>query len=187
MGRNRKGKCPLFKNLSASYHRLAIELCYLTKAQIIMPTRTSPFPIIIRDSYIIAIVDTGSTFSLIQQSLWKQLSPWEECQSFLLANGQRQNSLGKVSWSCEIQGQSVYVTFFIMQDSDLTVPVILGIDFLLESRMVLDFHKAEYRMPAIPEPKTFPFQQYDIQPSTHFYLALPGSTCNDKLSNRFTS
>lgn len=49
-------------------------------------------PIIIRDSYIIAIVDTGSTFSLIQQSLWKQLSPREVCQpsgrqSLLLANG----------------------------------------------------------------------------------------------------
>ncbi|XP_057205890.1 uncharacterized protein LOC130564036 [Triplophysa rosa] len=142
-------------------------------------------PIIIRDSYIIAIVDTGSTFSLIQQSLWKQLSPREECQpsggqSFLLANGQRQNSLGKVNWRCEIQGQSVYITFFIMQDSNLTVPVILAIDFLLESRMVLDFHKAEYRMLAIPEPKSFPFLQHNLQPSTHFYLAVSGSTCNDE-------
>lgn len=37
-------------------------------------------PIILRDSYIIAIVDTGSTFLLIQESLWKRLNHHEECQ-----------------------------------------------------------------------------------------------------------
>lgn len=99
---------------------------------------------------------------------------------FLLANGQRQNSLGKVSWRCEVRGQTVDATFFIMQDSDLTVPVVLGIDFLLESKMVLDFHEAQYRMPAITEPKTFPFQQHNVQPSIYFYLALPGPTCDEE-------
>ncbi|KAK3529718.1 hypothetical protein QTP86_000827 [Hemibagrus guttatus] len=61
-------------------------------------------PIILRDSYVTAIVDTGSTFSLIQKSLWKRLSHHEGCQpsggqSFLLANGQRQNSLGKMHYT----------------------------------------------------------------------------------------
>lgn len=45
--------------------------------------------------------------------------------------------------------------------------------------MVLDFHKAQYSMLAIPEPKTFPFQQHHAQPSTYLYLALPGPTCDE--------
>lgn len=72
------------------------------------------------------------------------------------------------------------VTFFIMQDSDLTVPVNLGIDFLLESKMVLDFHKAQYSMPAVTEAKTFPFQQHHVQPSTYLYLTLLGPTCDEE-------
>jgi len=142
-------------------------------------------PIILRDSYIIAIVDTGNTFSLIQESLWKRLNHHEECQSsggqsFLLANGLRQNSLGKVSWRCEVQGQGVDVNLFIMKDADLTIPVILGMDFLLESKMVLDFHKLQYCMPAISETKTFPFPQHDVQPSSYFCLALPGSSFDEE-------
>lgn len=74
------------------------------------------------------MVDTGSTFSLIQESCWNQLCHQEqyqpsEGQSFLLANGQRQTAIGKVKWKCEIQEQSVDLILFIMQDADLTVPV----------------------------------------------------------------
>ncbi len=94
-------------------------------------------PLILRNSYVFAIVDTGSTFSLIQKSLWKKLSGHEDYQSsgdqmFLLANGQRQSSLGKDNWDCEVQGQKMNVTFYVMQDSDLTVPIILGIDFFIK-------------------------------------------------------
>ncbi len=109
-------------------------------------------PIILQDRYAIAMVDTGSTFSLIQKSFWKQLCHQEqyqpsEGQSFLLANGQKQTAIGKVKWKCEVHGQTVDLTFFIMRDADLTVPIILGMDFLLKTGMVLDFHKAQYSLP----------------------------------------
>lgn len=38
-------------------------------------------PIILQDRYVSAMVDTGSTFSLIQESFWKQLGPQEQYQS----------------------------------------------------------------------------------------------------------
>lgn len=174
--------------VSESQHRLpqaSNRVVLLDSSSDLHSYKNISLSIVIRSRCVIAIVDTGSTFSLIQKSLWKQLSPYEECQSsegqsFLLANGQRQQSLGKVKWQCEIQGQSVDATFFIMQDADLTVPVILGIDFLLESRMVLDFHRAQYRMPTMTEPKAIPFQQQDIQPSTYFYLALSGPFADEE-------
>ncbi len=111
--------------------------------------RPVTIPLILWNSYDFAIVDTGSTFSPIQKSLWKKLSGHEDYQSsgdqtFLLANGQKQSSLGKVNWDCEVQGQKMNVTFYVMQDSDLTVPIILGIDFLLKSKMVLDFKRAQF-------------------------------------------
>lgn len=78
-------------------------------------------PLILWNCYIMAIVDTGSTFSLIQKSLWKQLSGHERYQpsgnqTFLLANGQRQSLVGKVNWDCEVQGQKMNVAFYIMQE-----------------------------------------------------------------------
>ncbi len=94
-------------------------------------------------------MDTGSTFSLIEKSLWNKLSGYEDYQpsggqTFLLANGQRQSSLGKVNWDCDVQGQKMNVTFYVMQDSDLTVPNILGINFLLKSKTVLDLKKHSF-------------------------------------------
>lgn len=145
-------------------------------------------PLILQNCYVIAIVDTGSTFSLIQKSLWKKLSGHEDYQpsggqTFLLANGQRQSSVGKVNWDCEVQGQMKNVTFCVMQDSNLTVPIMvrLGIEFLLKSKMVLDFNQAQFQLSSTsPEPKIFPFMQYNCHSSTYFYLAMPTGSLEDQ-------
>ncbi len=70
-------------------------------------------PIIVQDRYAVALVDTGSTFSLSQEYFWKQLCHQERClpsegQSFLLANGQRQTAIGEVKLKCELQEHSVH-------------------------------------------------------------------------------
>lgn len=61
----------------------------------------------IQGRYVVSIIDTGSTLSLIKESLLKQLcwqEPYQssEGQSFLLANGQRQTAVGKVNWKSEV-------------------------------------------------------------------------------------
>lgn len=143
--------------------------------------KTVSIPIVLRDRYFVAMVDTGSTLSLIQESCWRQLCRKESYdpsvgQLFMLANGQRQTAIGKVNWQCEIQGRRVDLTLFILKDTDLTVPILLGMDFLLATGIVLNFHKAQYILPsteADDEDYSFPFLINDFPPSVHFYLAVP--------------
>ncbi len=147
-------------------------------------------PIVLQGRYVVSIIDTGSTFSLIQESetLWKQLCRQEPYQAskeqyFLLANGQRQTAVGKVNWKCEVQEQAVPLTLYIMRDIDLTVPVILGIDFLLESRMILDFSRAHYSLPTeegTEGANSFPFLHHNVYPSLHFYFAITSPGCNNE-------
>ncbi|XP_067301623.1 uncharacterized protein [Pseudorasbora parva] len=150
--------------------------------------KTVTIPIVLQDRYFKAMVDTGSTLSLIQKSLWKQLCKEEQFQSskgqsFLLANGQRQTAIGKVEWSCEIQGQHMKIVLFILNDADLTVPIILGMDFLLASGIRLDFQKAQYSLPIKEETvegKTYSFLTNECHSTVNFYLALPTPTMSDE-------
>ncbi len=149
--------------------------------------KTVAFPIVLRDRYFTAMVNTGSTLSLIQKSSWRQLckkEPYQlsKYQSFMLANGQHQTAIGKVNWLCWIQGQQVDLTLFILKDTDLTVPIILGMDFLLTTGIVLDFRKALYTLPSkedSAEDLSFPFVTKDSCPTCHFYLALPPPPISD--------
>lgn len=82
-------------------------------------------PIILRGRYFHAMLDTGSTFSLIQESCWRQLESkqkWKSSggQSFLLANGQVQTALGCSDWEGDVFGQKFLVTIFSL---------ILGMDY----------------------------------------------------------
>ncbi|GAA6104764.1 protein turtle homolog B-like [Tachysurus ichikawai] len=71
-----------------------------------------------------------------------------------------------------------------MNDTDLTVPVILGMDFLLKAGMILDFNKARYSFTSTEgyeAPETFPFLHRDTYSSVHFYLAIPLTSCSDEV------
>lgn len=52
------------------------------------------------------IMDTGSSYSLIQESLWRrwkdETESWQSSrgQTFALANGHVQRALGEVTWEC---------------------------------------------------------------------------------------
>ncbi len=67
-------------------------------------------------------------------------------------------------WKSKVQGHPVVLTLYIMNDTDLTVPIILGMDFLLKSGMILDFNEVQYSFPPIEDgeaPFTFPFLHQD--------------------------
>jgi hypothetical protein len=153
-------------------------------------TKTVNIPTILRDRFFSAMVDTGSSLSLIQESAWKQLNHGEPSQpskgqTFMLANGQRQTATGKVTWQCKMQGQKFALTLFILKDRDLTVPVILGMDFLLHSGIVLDFSKAQYSLPSLSSQEAnqfFPFVTQDTSSSVYFYLAIPTLPIDDTVA-----
>lgn len=142
--------------------------------------KTVNIPIILQDRYCSAMIDTGSTLSLIQKSTWEQISKNEPYQprggqAFLLANGQQQTAIGRVTWKCEIQGCKMELTLYIMNDTDLTVPIILGMDLLMGSGLTLDFQRSKYIIPA-SEGRTeeaFPFLPHGPQATVNFYIALP--------------
>lgn len=81
------------------------------------------------------------------------------------------------------QSVTVPLSLYIMRDVDLTVPIILGIDFLLESRMILDFSKAQYSLrteEGTDEANFYHPLHHNVYPSLHFYLAIPFSGGNYK-------
>lgn len=134
----------------------------------------------INHSKIKAIIDTGSTFSIIQKKVWRELNRKgsdqfiKTNQSFMLANGQSQTAIGKVKWRCELKTEEFEVDFFVMEDKDLAVPVILGLDFLQKSKMMLDFNTMHCHLPDTSQDEcTLPFYQYDEQLTNRFYMAIP--------------
>ncbi len=137
-------------------------------------------PILLRNRYLQAVIDTGSTLSLIQESCWRQLENhevWKSSngQNFLLANGQSQTALGKSDWECELQGKTFKLTLYVMRDSDLTVPIILGMDFLMTSGIILDFKNLQYFFSPKDDGivQRFPLWSHESsKTSLHFYLAL---------------
>ncbi len=136
-------------------------------------------PVTIKHTNINAIIDTGSTFSLVQYKIWKKLTKKGDDQfstskqNFILANGQSQKAIGKVRWMCEIKEEKFEVEFFVMEDKDLAVSVILGLDFLQKSKMVLDFNTLHFHLPDVAQKKcTFPFYSQDGPSNNHFYMAV---------------
>lgn len=122
-------------------------------------------------------------------SLWKQFCKEEVLlssggQTFLLTNGHHQAAVGKVLWITKLHDVPVEVEFYIMNDSDLAVPVILGMDFLLKPGMVIDFQLVQYTLPTDgDEVVTHPFIWQDTIPTTntvHFYLALSLTSRNEE-------
>lgn len=72
-------------------------------------------PVLLRGRYLHAMLDTGSTLFLIQESFWRQLESKEKWkpsdgQTFQLANGQVKVALGRSDWKCEAYGQRFAVT-----------------------------------------------------------------------------
>lgn len=117
--------------------------------------RALQLPVTINHTNIDAIIDTGSTFSIVQRKIWKELSKEKSDQfttsnqNFILANGQCQKAIGKVRLMCEIKEEKIEVDFFVMEDKDLAVSVILGLDFLKKSKMVLDFNTLHFHLPEV--------------------------------------
>lgn len=87
-------------------------------------------------------------------------------------------------YNWEVQSRLVECTLYIMNDTNLTVPIILGMDFLLKSGMVLDFNNAQCGFSPIEASETsvfFPFLHQDINYTINFYLAVPLHPCSDEV------
>lgn len=100
-----------------------------------------------------AVVDSGSTFSLVSEAMWRKIkAPHEkslpaEGQAFKLANGKLQTAIGKVKRRCKLNGHQMQHEFYIKKDCDLRFPCILGLDFLAAHQIRVDFGQCSLSLP----------------------------------------
>lgn len=92
-------------------------------------------PISIRNYICQAVLDTGS------KKLKSSMETWlsSRGQTLSLANGHVQTTLGKIVWICTLHGHQYPFCAYVMKDQDLTLPVILGLEFLMDSGIQIDF------------------------------------------------
>ncbi|KAL2083767.1 hypothetical protein ACEWY4_021540 [Coilia grayii] len=107
-------------------------------------------PINIRGKHGEAVVDTGSTFTLMKNSLWQQVALAEEAfhpaerQRFVMADGTIHQALGKKTICFDWHGSPWPVEVHVMEDRHLAFPVILGLDFLSRTGAILNLAKNSY-------------------------------------------
>ncbi|KAL2096828.1 hypothetical protein ACEWY4_006035 [Coilia grayii] len=107
----------------------------------------------VRGSRAGAVLDTGSTYSVMTKTLWENIRKGGETlyctgnQKFLMANGQESKALGKVSLLLTLNNTHCTVDVFILEDSQLCLPLLLGLDFMCTSQLVLKPHQGQYVMP----------------------------------------
>lgn len=107
-------------------------------------------PVKIRGSSGDAVLDTGSTFSLMSLALWKavkqpgeSLSP-SEIPRFTLANGQGCKAMGKTTIILSLQDTHVTVAVHVLADDQLCLPLLLGLDFMCAGQIILKPHTGRY-------------------------------------------
>ena len=97
-----------------------------------------------------AVVDTGSTYTLMQNSLWQQLTrPGErmvigEDRPFVLADGKAHTAMGMVKLAYVWHGSVWAVETYIMDDRHLTFPLILGLNFMVRTGVQINVAEREY-------------------------------------------
>lgn len=135
-----------------------------------------------------AILDTGSTFTLMQRKLWEALAkPGEQIQkhsnrTFMLADGKAQKSEGRVPITYEWHGLVWTVDTYVMADEQLAFPLILGLDFLSQTGVRVHVAEYNYELCINGRARVFPFLSQPLgkklwsQQEEHvvtLYMALP--------------
>uniref|UniRef100_A0A3P9MP57 Gypsy retrotransposon integrase-like protein 1 n=1 Tax=Oryzias latipes TaxID=8090 RepID=A0A3P9MP57_ORYLA len=107
-------------------------------------------PVSIRGMQVEAVVDTGSTFTLMRESLWNQLTGPEEIfqlterQRFVMADGTVHQELGHKTLCLEWHQDQWTINVHVMEDRHLAFSLVLGLDFLSKSGAILDMSRNSY-------------------------------------------
>ena len=109
-------------------------------------------PVAIRGSRGDAVLDTGCTYSLMSSTLWTNIKKagealGSECQRFVMANGQESKAVGKATLLLTLNNAHYTVNVYVLDDHQLCMPLLLGLDFMRTSQLTLRPHLGKYVMP----------------------------------------
>ncbi|XP_051980590.1 uncharacterized protein LOC127641718 [Xyrauchen texanus] len=142
-GKDKVNKKPPERNASKG-------LAGLSMAQPHPMTSLLVVPITIKGQEVKAVLDTGSTYTLIQESLWRQLGgetkpdPPGPLQRFIMADGKMHQAINKKTVCYEWHDKVCRLDTYIMKDAHLAFPLIAGLDFLRAAEAIVDVGQWRY-------------------------------------------
>lgn len=110
-----------------------------------------------------AIVDTGASYTMVHEKVWKKLTPHEKLQPWTLgplylANGEAEVPLGWIHQQIHLHDYSFTLPIAVLSSKALAYSVVLGLDFIFFSGMQINVMDRQYFFKSNPE------EQYSFQP-----------------------
>uniref|UniRef100_A0A9J7XVL9 ribonuclease H n=1 Tax=Cyprinus carpio carpio TaxID=630221 RepID=A0A9J7XVL9_CYPCA len=124
-----------------------------------------------------AILDTGASYTMIHESLWRklflpgELKPWS-LGPLYLANGEAEVPLGWVQLQINMHDRTFTLPVAILSPQALAYAVILGLDFIFFSGLQINVSDRKYSF------KTTPQEEYPFQPGNASVPDVPHSIPN---------
>ncbi|KAL1269215.1 hypothetical protein QQF64_031504 [Cirrhinus molitorella] len=125
-------------------------LAGMTLAQPHPITSLLDVPIKVNGQKVKAVIDTGSSYTLMQESLWKQLktkSPpimTSAPQKFIMADGTIHQSRDLQRIRFQWHDQDCMLDTYILKNTHLAFPIIAGLDFLSATGAVLEVAQGRF-------------------------------------------
>uniref|UniRef100_A0A8C1GVQ7 Reverse transcriptase domain-containing protein n=1 Tax=Cyprinus carpio TaxID=7962 RepID=A0A8C1GVQ7_CYPCA len=139
-----------------------------------------------------ALVDTGSSYTLLNEKLWvtmgyhpQQLRPWTEGPIYLADGGARQ-PLGWGEVQIAVQTLTVPLPVVVLAPQMLAFPVVLGLDYLFFSGLQMDIRNNVYWVH--PDQKYYflkneaHFHEWHNSSPLALFSALPPGTAKEELN-----
>lgn len=125
-------------------------------------------PVTIKGKEVKAVLDTGSTYTLMQENLWRlggaaSLTP-NSPQRFIMADGKVHQAINQSSISYKWHGKVCSVDTYITKGAHLAFPRSAGLDFLRAAEALLDVGEGRYGLKTEKGYTYYPFLTSSITP-----------------------
>jgi len=117
-----------------------------------------------------AVLDTGSTFTLMQETLWRQLGgeattrTTDPPERFIMADGKVHQAVDQRNITYRWHNKVCKQNTFIMKDAHLAFPLLAGLDFLRAAGAILELAQNRYGLGTEGGYRYYPFYHTQLNP-----------------------